>query len=92
MESSKFTIVLKHLCLKGTFYENYRNLSYKSIFGTYWAAHFCEQADFVIKADDDIFIDMFATYYYTRYIFLFRVDDDIFFIYVCAISLYYLCT
>ena len=56
-------------CYKGSFMDSYHYLTYKSIMGTYWASHYCEQADFVIKTDDDVFDDMFATYHFTRYLF-----------------------
>jgi hypothetical protein len=46
--------------------DTYRNLSYKNILGKHWAAIYCKQAEFVIKTDDDVFVDMFATYVYTR--------------------------
>ena len=31
-----------------------------------WVTTYCEQAEFVIKADDDMFVDMFAIYTLTR--------------------------
>jgi Galactosyltransferase len=46
--------------------DTYRNLSFKNILGKQWVAIYCKQAEFVIKTDDDIFVDMFATYVYTR--------------------------
>jgi len=46
--------------------DTYRNLSYKSMFGYLWASTFCKQADFVIKTDDDMFIDLFQVYHITR--------------------------
>ena len=48
--------------------DTYRNLSYKSILGKLWVSKFCEQADFVVKADDDVFVDLYATYFFTRHI------------------------
>ena len=52
----------------GDFLDTYRNLSYKSILGKLWVSNFCEQADFVIKADDDMFVDLYATFFFTRHI------------------------
>ena len=52
--------------IQGGFHDSYRNLSYKSIFGKLWVSEFCEQAEFVVKTDDDMFIDLYATYHITR--------------------------
>ena len=48
--------------------DTYRNLSYKNVFGKLWVSNFCEQADFVVKTDDDMFIDLYATYFLTRHV------------------------
>ena len=45
--------------IQGDFVDTYHNLSYKAIMGNLWAAEFCEQAEFVVKADDDMFIDLY---------------------------------
>ncbi|XP_023348743.1 beta-1,3-galactosyltransferase 2 [Eurytemora carolleeae] len=52
--------------VQGDFLDTYRNLSYKSILGKLWVSNFCEQADFVVKADDDTFVDLYATFFFTR--------------------------
>ena len=52
----------------GDFLDTYHNLSYKSIMGKLWVSEFCEQADFVVKTDDDMFIDLYATYFFTRHV------------------------
>ena len=36
--------------------------------GKLWVSEFCEQADFVVKTDDDMFIDLYATYFFTRHV------------------------
>ena len=36
------------------------------MFGKLWVSTFCSQAEFVVKADDDMYIDLFATYTLTR--------------------------
>ena len=41
-------------------------MTYKSIMGKLWVSLFCKQADFVVKTDDDIFIDMYELYFFTR--------------------------
>jgi len=52
--------------VQGDFMDTYHNLSYKNIFGKLWVSEFCEQAEFVVKTDDDMFIDLYATYNVTR--------------------------
>ena len=39
--------------------DTYHNLSYKEIMGNLWISEFCEQAEFVVKTDDDQFIDLY---------------------------------
>ena len=45
--------------VQGDFLDNYYNLSYKAIMGNIWAAEFCSQAEFLVKTDDDMFVDMY---------------------------------
>ena len=45
--------------VQGNFVDSYRNLSYKATMGNLWVSEFCEQAEFVVKTDDDMFIDLF---------------------------------
>ena len=45
--------------VQGDFLDNYYNLSYKGIMGNLWVAEFCSQAEFLVKTDDDIFVDMY---------------------------------
>ena len=52
--------------VQGDFLDTYHNLSYKNIFGKLWVSEFCEQAEFIVKTDDDMFIDLYATYHITR--------------------------
>ncbi|XP_041347349.1 beta-1,3-galactosyltransferase 1-like [Gigantopelta aegis] len=40
------------------FVDSYRNLTYKSIAGLKWVSTFCRQAAYVLKTDDDIFVNM----------------------------------
>ena len=35
--------------------------------GNLWVSQFCEQAEFVIKTDDDMFVDLYAVYFHTRH-------------------------
>ncbi len=63
-----FSITKKcqQICLQGGFHDSYHNLSYKNVFGKLWVSTFCEQAEFVVKTDDDMYIDLYATYALTR--------------------------
>ena len=45
--------------VQGDFLDNYYNLSYKGIMGNLWVAEFCSQAEFLVKTDDDMFVDMY---------------------------------
>ena len=43
----------------GDFTDNYRNLTLKAIMGLKWTTMFCNKAAYVIKADDDAFVNIF---------------------------------
>ena len=45
--------------VQGDFLDTYHNLSYKAIMGNLWVSEFCDQAEFVVKTDDDVFIDLY---------------------------------
>lgn len=45
--------------VQGDFQEAYRNLTYKHVMGLQWVVHYCKQARYIIKMDDDIVVDMF---------------------------------
>lgn len=45
--------------VQGNFVDSYRNLAYKNLMGIQWVLEFCPQAKFVVKTDDDIFLDLF---------------------------------
>ena len=49
--------------VQGDFVDSYNNLSFKGIMGNLWVAEFCEQADFVVKTDDDLYYDLFEVYF-----------------------------
>ena len=42
----------------GNFIDTYRNLTYKYLTGLRWVTHHCNTAPFVMKTDDDVFIDI----------------------------------
>ena len=52
--------------VQANYVDAYHNMSYKNIFGKLWVSEFCEQANFVVKADDDIYIDLYAVHTITR--------------------------
>ncbi|KAH8019515.1 hypothetical protein MRX96_005477 [Rhipicephalus microplus] len=43
----------------GNFVDSYHNLTYKHVMGLKWVATHCSQAHYVLKTDDDVFIDLF---------------------------------
>jgi len=45
-----------------TFVDSYKNLTYKHLLAYKWALEFCPGAVFILKADDDAFIDMFQLF------------------------------
>ena len=53
---------LHHDIVQGDFLDTYKNLTYKSVMGHMWARRFCAQAEFVMKADDDIYLDLYGLY------------------------------
>ena len=52
--------------IQGDFLDTYHNLSYKGVMGHLWVSEFCEQAEFMIKTDDDWFVDLYEVYTLTR--------------------------
>ena len=48
--------------VQGVFHDSYHNLTYKNIFGLLWVSNFCEQAEFVVKTDDDMYVDMYEVF------------------------------
>ncbi|KAK3593697.1 hypothetical protein CHS0354_013593 [Potamilus streckersoni] len=45
--------------VQGDFIDTYHNLTHKGVLGYRWITEFCLQAKFVIKVDDDIFVNIF---------------------------------
>ena len=52
--------------VQGDFLDTYHNLSYKAIMGNLWVAEFCSQAEFVVKTDDDMYVDLYEVHTLTR--------------------------
>ena len=51
------------------FIDSYRNLTYKAIEGLKWISHHCAHARFILKTDDDIFVNIFTLVAHLRSIF-----------------------
>lgn len=45
--------------VQGDFTDAYKNLTLKAIFGLKWIATYCKNAEFLLKADDDAFVNVF---------------------------------
>lgn len=43
--------------IQGNFFDAYRNLTYKHVMALKWTTYFCVSAKFILKADDDIFVN-----------------------------------
>lgn len=46
--------------VEGDFVDSYQNISIKSIIALSWASKFCRHVKYVIKSDDDIFVNLYA--------------------------------
>ncbi|XP_042145531.1 beta-1,3-galactosyltransferase 5-like [Ixodes scapularis] len=53
----------------GDFADSYRNLTYKHVMGLKWVTYFCRNARYVLKTDDDVFMDLFQLTSYLRSVF-----------------------
>ena len=55
--------------VQGGFLDTYHNLSYKAILGNLWVSEFCNQAEFVVKTDDDMFVDLYeVSHQFSQYL------------------------
>ncbi|KAL3871976.1 hypothetical protein ACJMK2_039947 [Sinanodonta woodiana] len=45
--------------VQGDFSDTYHNLTHKGVLGYRWISEFCLQAKFLIKVDDDVFVNIF---------------------------------
>ena len=53
---------LHHDLVQGNILDTYHNLTFKSVMGHLWVSEFCRQAEVVVKADDDIYLDLYGIY------------------------------
>ena len=42
------------------YHDSYRNLTYKGVQAMKWISEYCPQAKFILKVDDDMFVNMFG--------------------------------
>ena len=49
-----------HDLVQEDFADTYKNLTYKGVAGLKWISSYCSKAKFVLKTDDDIFVNMFT--------------------------------
>ncbi|KAL3878787.1 hypothetical protein ACJMK2_031115 [Sinanodonta woodiana] len=45
--------------VQGNFMDSYHNLTHKGVLGFRWISEFCSQARFLVKVDDDVFVNVF---------------------------------
>lgn len=45
-------------CVQGNFHDAYRNMTYKHVMALKYAAYHCPRARYVLKTDDDVFVNM----------------------------------
>lgn len=43
--------------VQGNFIDSYRNMTYKHVMGLLWAKKHCSSASFILKTDDDVFVN-----------------------------------
>ncbi|XP_023940380.1 beta-1,3-galactosyltransferase 1 [Bicyclus anynana] len=52
--------------LQGSFYEHYRNLTYKHLMGLKWASSVCQDTSYILKVDDDTVFNIDKTYEFLK--------------------------
>lgn len=57
-ESSKFGDIVQ-----GTFHDHYLNISHKAVLVYRWLTEHCRETPFVLKLDDDVFVNIFRLYH-----------------------------
>lgn len=60
-ESAKY-----HDVIKEDFIDSYRNLTLKTLMAMKWASHFCKHSKFVMKTDDDMYVNINKLLSYIR--------------------------
>ena len=52
--------------IKGNFIDDYVNMTYKTVMGHYWMDTYCPGASFVMKADDDVLINIYKVVHFLQ--------------------------
>ena len=52
--------------VQGSFLDSYRNMTYKHVMGLKWVSQYCPDVQYVLKTDDDIFVDTFQLTQYVK--------------------------
>lgn len=65
-----------HDIVQENFHDSYRNLTYKAIAGLKWVTNNCRGAKYVLKIDDDIFVNTFSLLKHLRNIDRFGVGKS----------------
>ncbi|CAH1792065.1 unnamed protein product [Owenia fusiformis] len=60
-----------HDIIQENFIESYRNLTLKGIMGLKWTIDFCPHATFILKTDDDVFVNIYPLFDY-----LLKINKD----------------
>ena len=62
-DSTQKTIRKENECfgdiVQGNFMDSYHNLTHKAVLGLRWVTENCRQARFIVKVDDDVFVNVF---------------------------------
>jgi len=45
--------------VQGDFLDSYHNLTHKGVLGLRWVSEFCPQAKYIVKIDDDVFVNVY---------------------------------
>ena len=61
MESERFQDIVK-----GNFVDSYRNLTFKSVMGLHWVHAHCRASRFIVKTDDDVFVNIFKLVHFLQ--------------------------
>lgn len=61
MESERYGDIVQE-----DFVDTYRNLTYKAVAGLKWAAKYCSKAEYILKSDDDILVNLHRVVQYIR--------------------------
>ncbi|XP_053376558.1 beta-1,3-galactosyltransferase 5-like [Mercenaria mercenaria] len=49
--------------IQGTVYDSYTNITHKAVLWLRWVKEYCPNARFILKLDDDVFVNVFSLYH-----------------------------